>query len=103
MLMHHADVQSRGVVGVVDLDLFAILFDDAGLRLIQAEQHAHQRGLSGAVFTKQRVNFTPAQLQGDIVVGLDAGELLGDVEHFDNVIRGVIQPPPPPFLLVSGK
>ena len=27
-----------------------------------------------------------AQLQGDIIIGFDAGELLGDVQHFDDII-----------------
>ena len=101
MLMDHTDMQGGGVVGIVDLDLFAVLFDDAFVRLIEAEEHAHQRGFAGAVFAQQGVNLAPAQLQRNVVVGLDPRKFLGDVEHFDNVFRRVIQPRPPPFLLVS--
>ena len=43
VLMHHADAQGGGVVGVGDGDNLAILLDGALLRLVQAEQHAHQR------------------------------------------------------------
>ena len=34
VLMDHADVQGRGVIGVADLDFLAVLFDDALLRLV---------------------------------------------------------------------
>ena len=41
--------------------------------------------LPGAVFTQQRVNLALAQLQGDVVVGDNAGKPLGNVEHFNGV------------------
>ena len=53
-------------------------------RLIQAEQHTHQRTFARAVLAQQGVYLALAQLQGDIVVGLDAGKLLGDMEHLDH-------------------
>ena len=90
VLVHHADVQRGGVVGVVDLNLLAILLDDALLRLIEAEQDAHQSGLAGAVLAEQSMDFALAQLQCDVVVGLDAGELLGDVEHFNYILGRVV-------------
>ena len=85
VLMHHADAERIGVVGVVDLDFFAVLFDDALFRLIEAEQNAHQRGLARAVLPQQRMDLALFQLQGDIVVGDDPGESLGDVQHLDCV------------------
>ena len=85
VLVHHADAQGVGVVGVADLDLLAVLLDDALLRLIQAEEHAHQRGFARAVFTQQRVDLALAQLQCDVVVGDDAGETLGNVQHFNGI------------------
>ena len=95
MLVHHADVQGGGVVGVVDLHLHAVLFDDALFRLIQAEQDAHQRRFPRSVFSQQSMDFALFQLQRHIVVGLDAGKFLGDVQHFDNVIRRVVHPHAP--------
>ena len=86
MLMHHADAKRVGVIGVLDLDLFAIFLDNALFRLIQTEQYAHQGRFTGAVFAQQRMDLAFAQLQRDIVVGLDTGELLGDVQHLDNEI-----------------
>ena len=86
VLVHHADAQGRGVVGVVDLHHFAVLADLALFRLVQAEQHAHQRGFARAVFAQQGVDLTPPQLKGDVVVGDDTGELFGDVQHLDDVL-----------------
>ena len=58
VLVDHADAQCIGVVGVFDGHLHAVLFDDALLGLIQAEQHAHQRGLAGAVFAQQGMDLS---------------------------------------------
>ena len=90
MLMHHADAQGVGVVGVADHHVLAIDADFALLRLIQAEKHAHQRGFACAVLAQKRVNFTLAQLQGDIVVCDDARKSLGDMQHFYGVFVPVI-------------
>ena len=94
VLMHHADAKVVGVVGVFDLDLPAVLFDDALLCLIKAEKYAHQGGLAGAVFTQQSVDLSFFQLQSDIVVGDDAGEFFGNVKHFNSVLT--LQPYRPP-------
>ena len=58
VLVDHADAQCVGVVGVLDGNLHAVLFDDALLGLVQAEQHAHQRGLAGTVFAQQGVDLS---------------------------------------------
>ena len=71
---------------VADGDLLAVLEDLTGFRLVQAEQHAHQRTFASAVFAQQGMYLALAQLQGDVVVGLDAGKLLGDVKHFDHIL-----------------
>ena len=78
VLVNHADAQSIGVVGVVDFDLHAVLFDHALFGLIKAEQNAHQRGFSGAVFTQQGVYLALFQLERNddeysVVAGLDMG------------------------------
>ena len=86
VLVHHADAQCICIVGVADGDLLAVLADLTSLRLIQAEQHAHQRTFAGAIFAQQGVYLAFAQLQGDIIVCLDPREFLGDVEHLDHKI-----------------
>ena len=90
VLVHHADAERGGIIGIVDLDGLAVFADLARLRLVQAEEHAHERGFSGAVFTEQGVDLALFELQGDVVVGLNTGELLGDVKHFDHIRRSVV-------------
>ena len=85
VLVHHADPQRVGVIGIFDLHHLAVLFDDALLRLVQAEQHAHQRGLSGAVLAQQRVDLAPLQLERDVIVCNDSRKALGDVQHFNGI------------------
>ena len=85
--MNHADPQRRGVVGVVDLHDLAVLADLARLGLVQTEQHTHQGGLSGAVLAQKRVDLALLQLKRDVVVGLDSGEFLGNMEHFDDILH----------------
>ena len=60
--------------------------DLTGFRLVQAEQHAHQRTFASAVFAQQGMYLALTQLQGDIIVCLDSRELLGNVEHLDHKI-----------------
>ena len=86
VLMHHADAQRGGLVRVGDFYLFAVLFDDALFGLVHAEQYAHQGGFTGTVFAQQCMDLTLSQLQGDIVVSLDARKFLGDVQHLDDII-----------------
>ena len=80
------------VVRVVDLHDLAVLFDHAGFRLIQAKQNTHQGRFAGAVLTKQGMDLAPLQLKRDIVICLDSGEFLGDVQHFNNIICHVVTP-----------
>ena len=90
VLMHHADAQRGCRVGVGDVHLHAVFANFARLGLIQTEQHAHQRGFAGAVFAQQGVDLALAELQRDVVVGLDAGELLCDVKHFDHILGSIV-------------
>ena len=94
VLVHHADAQTVGVVGVVDLDDLAVLLDDALLRLVKAEEHAHQGRFACAVFAEQRVDLALSELQSDIIVGDNTGESLGDIKHLDCVV--ILQALPPP-------
>ena len=103
VLVHHADAQCRGVIGVIDLYRHAVFADLSFFRLVQAKEHAHQRTFARTVFAQQRVDLPAPQLQGNIVICLNAGELLGDVKHFNNVIIVVVlfhAPSPLPVCLV---
>ena len=89
MLVYHSDTQGGRHIRVGDIDLFTVFANLACLRLIQAEQYAHQRGFTGAVFAQQSVDLAPAELQRDVVVGLNAWELLCDVKHFDHILGSI--------------
>ena len=52
MLMHHADAQTDGVVGVVHLDGLPFDQDFALGGVIQPIDDVHQRGLARAVFAQ---------------------------------------------------
>ena len=86
MLVDHADTQTVGIVGVAHADFLAIFFDHTLFRLVQTEQNAHQGGLTGAILAKQRMNLPPPKLERDVIVCFDAGEYLGDVQHFNDKI-----------------
>ena len=62
MLVHHADSQGDGLLRGADIDFFAGQIDFARVRLIDAGQHIHQRGLARAVFAKQGQNLALADV-----------------------------------------
>ena len=101
MLVHHADAERRGVVGVVDLHDLPVLADLPGLGLVKAEEDAHKRALARAVFAQKGVYLAFPQPEGDVVVGDDARELLGDVEHFNDIFWLCCHRPAPSFTLNS--
>ena len=86
VLVHHADVQLGGVVRREGLHFLAADVHLALVRLIHAEQNAHQRGLSGAVFAQQREDLALFDAEADVVVGYDAGKAFGDMTHFHNIV-----------------
>ena len=58
VLVHHADTQCVGIVGVIDLNNLTVLLDHTLFRLIQAEQDTHQGGFTGTVFAQQGMDLT---------------------------------------------
>ena len=92
VLVHHADAQRRGVVGVVYFDFLPVFADGAALGLVKAEKDAHQRRFARAVLAQQGVDLALFELEGHVVVGLDPGKFLGDAQHFDHIIAHPISP-----------
>ncbi len=74
VLVDHAYAEPGRIVGVVDLYDLAVLLDNALLRLVHSEEHAHQRALARAVLAQKRVDLAPPELEGDVVVGYDVRE-----------------------------
>jgi hypothetical protein len=56
----------------------AVHQDLSGVGRVEAVKDAHQRRLAGAVLAKERVHLPAAQVEVDVVVGEDSGELLRD-------------------------
>ena len=88
VLVYHTDTQGICIIGVFNGHLHAVLFDDALLSLVQAEQNAHQRRFARAVFAQQSMDLTLLQLKRDVVIGDDTGKPFCNVQHF-NCIRSV--------------
>ena len=53
---------------------------------IQAAEHIHQRGFTGAVFTDQGMDAAPLDDEAHVVQSFDAGEFLCDPAHFKNIV-----------------
>ena len=63
------------------MDALIVQIDLAGVRLMHAGDHLHQRGLARAVLAQQRVHFAGTQVQVDTAQRVDAGETLADIGH----------------------
>ena len=65
------------------MDLVARDADCAGVRLVHAGEHVHQRGLARAVLAEDGVNLARPEVERDVVVGENRSEALGDAAHLD--------------------
>ncbi len=83
VLVHHADAQCRGDVGVLDEHLLPVEEDLTAVGAVRPEENRHQRRFSRTVFTKQGMNLPWSHLEGHVVVCNDTGEGLGDSPHLD--------------------
>jgi hypothetical protein len=85
VLMNHSDVQIVRVVRRIDLYNLPVLFDRTGRRLVQTKQNTHEGRLSCTVLSKQCMNLSLSQLQGNIIVGFDSWKFFRDVQHLNNI------------------
>ena len=60
LLVDGGDAQRLGGLGVGDFNLCAIHHNAAGIWLVDTGNHLDERGFSGAVFTQQGLDLTPA-------------------------------------------
>ncbi len=93
VLVDHPDPERVGIIGVFNLDYPAIFLDDTFFRLIQTEEDTHECGLTCSVFAQKCMNLTFSQLEGDVVVGNNTREPLGDVQHFNCILFFQCMPP----------
>jgi len=87
VLVYHADAQVEGVLGRTDGYRLVVDVDLALVRVVDAGEHVHKRGLAAAVFTQQRQNLALVNVQPALVVCRHRSEALGDVSHFYGCLR----------------
>ena len=86
LLVHHGNAPVQGIQRAFDLDLFALVDHLALVHVIDTEHALHQRGLSGAVLSHQRVNGAGAEIELRVVQRLDAGEGFNNSTHFQTIL-----------------
>ena len=79
VLVDHADAGRDRVAGSGEVLDLAVEHDLALVGLVEAVEDVHQRRLAGAVLAEQAVDLAGLDRQGDVVVGDDVAEALGDV------------------------
>ena len=89
-LVDRLDAQRLGVARVADADRLALDQDLAGVGGVGARQHAHQRGLAGAVAADEADDLARPQVDRDPVHGVHAAEGDPDVAHLDERRRGCV-------------
>jgi hypothetical protein len=83
VLVDHADSRVDGGVRRVDLERLALEKDLPRVGLVEAVEDAHERRLPGAVLAEQGVHLAPPDVEIDVVVGENAGELLRDAPELE--------------------
>ena len=86
LLVDHGHAVVQRVPGACERHGLSIHRDGAAVAGVDAEKALHQRGLARAVFTHQRVYRAGAQLELCVVQRLDAGKLLFNIQHFQQVL-----------------
>ena len=81
MLVDHADPESNGFRGRLDLHRLAVDEDLAAVRLAEPVQDVHQGCLAGAVLPQQSENLALSALETDTVVCQDSRESFCDSLH----------------------
>ena len=90
MLVDGCDTILLGNDGVGHNHLFAVQNDFAAVGLMHARERLDESGLTGAVFTHQRVDLARLQVKANLIKRFNAGEDLRDVIEFEYVFRHAI-------------
>ena len=89
MLMNHADAQGIGILRAANFSRLSIDQKLTAVRVVYTGDHVHQRRFAAAVFAQQGENFSSADGQGDIAVGNNAAECLGNMAQFNGILHKV--------------
>jgi hypothetical protein len=90
VLVHHADSRVDGRGGGPSRDVAAIHFHAAGIRRIEAAEHAHERGLACAILADERMDLAGHDLELGTAVGLHRAERLVDAGEADGGRRHLV-------------
>ena len=82
--MDHADLQVKGILRGGDGDLLPVHEDLTFIRIVDAGEDVHQRGLAAAVFAQKGQDLAGIELQRYVIVGDDVAEALRNMAHFKN-------------------
>ena len=88
VLVHHPDARLDRVPRGAEDDGLAVQQDLACIGLVEPVQDVHQRRLARAVLAEQRVHLAATDVEADVVVGEDPGELLADPPHLEHELLG---------------
>ncbi len=83
VLVDHTDAALDRVARRLEVDLLAVDAQPAAIGSIETGDDAHQGGLASAVLADQGMDFAVAGIEGDVLVGDDRSEPLGDIGHLD--------------------
>ena len=83
MLMHHADAQPDGRIGIADPDRRAIDADFAIIGLIKPVENGHKRGLASAIFPDNTVNSAFFDAQMNVAIGVNCTKPLINSNKFN--------------------
>ncbi|MCY1305169.1 hypothetical protein D9M70_549590 [compost metagenome] len=84
LLVYEADPERLGDRRRAYFDRCSVNEDLALVRLQHTGNDVHQRGLAGAVFAAERVDFSPLQLEIHLGQRLHRTEMLGDAPDLQN-------------------
>ena len=73
-LVDDPDPGLAGLPGVLEMDFLALVDDSPGIRPVDPAQDLHEGRLARAVLADQGMHLALAQLEGDLVQGLDPGK-----------------------------
>ena len=85
LLMDHGNTHFQSLQGILDGHLFALVIDLAFVHAVDAEHALHQCGLTGTVFSHERVNLAGMQAELGVVQRFYTGEGLTNTAHFQAV------------------
>ena len=86
MLMDHTDAVCGSIIGRMEDNRLSVDQDRPVIRLIHAEQHAHQSGFTRSVFTEERIYLAPPDGDRNIIVCHDTGKAFRDMTHLNYII-----------------